>query len=64
MNVNKLKGLMAENNDTQYDLAIYLNISPNSLRNKLKGKSDFKSTEIVKICNKYNVEPNYFFQKN
>jgi len=63
MNIDKLRGLMAENGEKQKDLADVLNVSINTVRLKLKGKNDFKSTEIIKLCEHYRVEANYFFNR-
>lgn len=63
LNVRKLKGLMAENNHTQSDLSLILNISRTSVNNKLNGKVEFKPSEIVLIAKAYNVDPSIFFQQ-
>ena len=61
MNVNKIKGLMAERSQTQDDLAKILKISRNSVQLKLSGKSEFKANEIATLAKLYNVDINYFF---
>ena len=48
---SKLLGLMTEKNYTQKKLCEVIGISENSFTNKLKGRSNFASDEIVKICN-------------
>ncbi len=61
MNTKKLKGLMAENNITQQDLAKILRISVTGLNKKLNGKSEFKASEIKIIADFFNVPINIFF---
>ena len=46
---NKLKGLMAENNITQKDLAEELELNPSTLNFKINGKNEFTLTEAKKI---------------
>ncbi len=48
---SKLLGLMTEKNFTQKKLCEKINISENSFTNKIKGRSNFASDEIVEICN-------------
>lgn len=60
MNVQKLKGLMAENNHTQGYVAKYLKLSADGLRRKMQGKSDFKVTEVLALAKLYNVKPEIF----
>jgi len=48
---SKLLGLMKEKNFTQKELCKAISISENSFTNKLKGRSNFASPEIEKICN-------------
>lgn len=60
MNVKKLKGLMAENSHTQEFVAKYLNLSADGLRNKIKGKSDFKVNEVLILAKLYDVKPEIF----
>ncbi len=61
MNVNRIKGLMAERNQTQDDLAKALKISRNSVQLKLSGKSQFKANEIATLAKIFSVDINYFF---
>ena len=63
MNIDKQRGLMAENGEKQKDLADVLNVSINTVRLKLKCKNDFKSTEIRKLFEHYRVDANYFFNR-
>lgn len=62
---SKLLGLMAEKNFTQKKLCEVIGISENSFTNKLKGRSNFASDEIVKICNTLGISTEsvgkYFF---
>lgn len=62
MNVARLKGLMAENGDTQSDVAAYLGITRVAFNRKIGGKYEFKMSEISKIAEKYNVPTSYFFK--
>lgn len=52
----KLKGLMAENNKGQEDMAKYLDITLKSFNQKVNGTYDFKETEINKILRLFNVK--------
>lgn len=61
-NVNKIKGLLAEYNEMQIDLAILLCISKQSINNKLNLKSKFNVDEIATIANHYKKDISYFFE--
>jgi len=50
MNVNRLRGIMAEQQCTQRTLAKGIGISENTLANKMCGKSSFNTDEAIKIC--------------
>lgn len=62
---SKLIGLIAEKNYTQKKLCEMINISENSFTNKIKGRSNFSSDEIAKICNVLEISTKlvgtYFF---
>ena len=62
MNVNKLRGLMAENNISRKYLAKKLGISVTSITNKLNGHTPFKIAEIQKVSEIFNVDINIFFK--
>ncbi|MCM1259663.1 MAG: helix-turn-helix domain-containing protein [Prevotella sp.] len=62
MNISKLKGLMAEHGDTQEDIAKLLNIHVTSLYHKMKGKTEFKFSEVQIIASHYNVDINIFLK--
>lgn len=57
VNLNKIKGLMAENGDTQKDLADKLGIADITLRNYFKGRTDMRIDTVSKIAEIYNVSP-------
>jgi transcriptional regulator with XRE-family HTH domain len=61
LNTNKIRGLMAEKGITQADVAKKLNISQNSVGNKLQGKTKFTANEIGLLCNVFKVMPGIFF---
>ncbi len=61
LRLHKIKGLMAENYETQADLAALLNLTPPTINSRLKGKSEFTATEIYKIAEHYKVPPGYFY---
>lgn len=63
MNIAKLLGLMGEHKHTQADIANHLNIASSTLTLKLSGKTEFKASEIDKLCKLYNVTADYFFTK-
>lgn len=60
MNVNKLKGLMAEHGDRQEDIARLLDINITTLNFKLQGKREFKFSEVVTLADYYKVDINIF----
>lgn len=62
MNIAKLKGLMAEHGDTQEDIAKLLNIHVTSLYHKMKGKTEFKFSEVQMLANHYKVDINIFLK--
>ena len=61
MYTNRLLGLMRENRHTQSDIADILSISPQGLRLKLSGVSQFKAIEIKILADLYHVSVDYFF---
>ena len=60
MNINKLKGLMAEHGDRQEDIAKLLDINITTVKNNLSGKSDFKFSEVQVLAKHFNVDINIF----
>lgn len=56
----KIKAEMARHGHNQQQLATLLNIHIASLNRKLKGKSDFKANEILKLAEIYNKPSDYF----
>lgn len=56
MNVNLLKGKMAEKQFTQGLLAEKIGISENSLSRKMLGKREFRLSEMVEICKVLGIE--------
>ena len=64
MNVNILRGKMAEKNMTQNQLASEIGICANSLSRKMLGKREFTLSEVVKICKTLGIEnPSDIFLK-
>lgn len=61
MYLNRLEGLMKENRHTKKNVADILGLSSYGFRLKLKGKNEFKASEIKKISKLYNVSADYFF---
>lgn len=57
VNLNKIKGLMAENGDTQKDLADKLGIADMTLRNYFNGRTIMRVDTVSKIAKIYNVAP-------
>lgn len=55
MQANKLRAAMALARINQSDLAEKLGITENTLCNKLLGRSDFKVSEAIKICEVLNI---------
>lgn len=60
-NVNKIRGLMAEKNETMSDLAILLKVHKNTISKKINRKREFTVTELKKIADHYGVEVQIFF---
>ena len=62
-----LKGKIAEKSLTQAQMSELLGISAVSLNSKLKNKTEFKQSEIIKISNCLGIAmndiPSYFFVK-
>lgn len=57
----KVRGLIAENKDSQESLAKRLGISPRCLNNKVSGKTGFTFAELALIAKIYKRELSYFF---
>ena len=55
MNINRLRGIMAEQRYTQRDLARGIGIAENTLSNKLNGVTAFNTDEAVAICALLNI---------
>lgn len=56
MNVNLLKGKMAEKQITQVILASKIGMSENSLSRKMSGKREFRLSEVVEICKVLDID--------
>lgn len=61
LKVNKIKGLMAEKEISQEQLAEVLNISLTSVNLKLQGKRQFKANELGIIARYFDVEVDFLF---
>lgn len=55
MNKNKMKAVMALNNDSQERLAEALFLPVSGVNARINGKIDFRASEIVKIIKRYNL---------
>ena len=66
MNVNLLKGRMAEKQITQGALAAEIGISENSLSRKMLGKREFRLSEVISICEVLDIDnpKDIFFASN
>lgn len=62
MDLQKLKGLLAQNDYSKKKLAEELNVSAVAVYKKLQGKLPFKLVELEKICKIFDVSINYFFE--
>jgi transcriptional regulator with XRE-family HTH domain len=60
VNLMKIKGCMAEHKHTQKDVAKILNLSVNSVNNKLLGKVKFTIEELTTLSKTYNLDINIF----
>ncbi len=59
--VRKLKGLMAENNMNQKDLAILLDVSKTTVHRKLTKKNDFSLQEAELLSRYFNKSVDEIF---
>lgn len=58
----KLKAYFAENQIRHKDVAHILNMSPQTFSSKInRNQQDFTRSQIVKLCNEYNLDANQFF---
>lgn len=59
----KLKGILAEKDIKNTDIARLLRLSNSSITNKLNRNNgmDFKASELKKICEAYNIDANTIF---
>lgn len=57
----KLRGSIAENGKTLTDLAAHLEITPQSLNEKIHGRSQFTLQEMIKTCNLLKAPIDIFF---
>lgn len=57
----KLRGKMAECDDTVEDLALVLNLNKETIRRKLKGQSQFVLDELFTLSEKYNIAVDELF---
>jgi DNA-binding Xre family transcriptional regulator len=59
---SKFKGYLAENNIQQKEVAKTINISEATISKRLNGKGgDFTIQDLKKICNKFNIKAEIFF---
>lgn len=57
----RVKALMVLKGDSVSKLAKYLNISRQTLYNKMSGITKFTLEDIEMICKRYDTDPNYIF---
>lgn len=57
MNKNAFRSVMVLHGDTQKDVADALNISEQTVGDKVNGYSDFKQSEIKILIQRYNLTP-------
>lgn len=63
VNVSKIRGLMAEHNVTQEQVAKMLGISSVSFRQRMSGRASFKAEEIHMLSEYFKVSVSIFFTK-
>ena len=61
LNRNKIKGVMAEKNITQRDLAQKLRLTETQTSKKLKNRVDFKVDEFLIMCEMLESNQSVFF---
>lgn len=57
MNKNLMKSVMALHGDTQKSIAELLNLSEQTISEKMNGLSDFKQSEIKLLIDRYKLTP-------
>lgn len=57
MNKNAFKSVMVLHGDTQKTVADALGVSEQTVGDKINGVSDFKTSEIKILINRYNLTP-------
>lgn len=57
MNKNHFKSIMVLNGDTQKTVADALNVSEQTVGDKVNGISDFKQSEIKVLIDRWNLTP-------
>ena len=62
MNIKKLRCVMVMNDDTTQGLAKTLGITVKALRDKIRGRSEFKQSELQTIINKYGLTEKQTFE--
>jgi transcriptional regulator with XRE-family HTH domain len=63
LNRNKIKGVLAEQNKTQRDVAKKLKLSETQTSKKLKNIVDLKVSEFLILCDFLESEPSLFFSQ-
>ena len=56
VNANLLKAKIIESGETQKSVAKAIGISENSLSRKIKGKREFRLSEVLKLCDFLNID--------
>lgn len=57
MNKNAFRSIMVRHGDTQRDVAVALNITEQTVGDKINGVSEFKQSEIKIIIQRYGLTP-------
>ena len=63
VDTSKIRGQMAEHNDSVKILSDYLGIAPVTLTEKLYKRVDFKTSEIIAIANRYQKPIDFFLAR-
>lgn len=61
VNIDKIRGLMAERKVNGLEMASHLGISQTAFYMKINGKREFSSNELGLIAKVLNTTPNFFY---
>ena len=60
----ELAAEMVRHNDTQREVAKLIGKTPNAVWRRITGRTDWSTSEIDLLCERYNMSYNELFRKN